>query len=469
LLAVGSVGVVALFFNRNLGLSLAVLAVYLGCVDGPLKLTTGNENATLIRDVLLAAIVAGVLVRAIVRHRPLPRLPHVPLLILLLAVVGAQVFNPGTPGLFGGLVGIRQHLEFLPMVFLGAMAADDRRLVRRLGALLLVIVAANAIAACVQLPLTTNQFASWGPGYEKLVLGTGNFEGAGRTYAGENGEERVRPFGLSGDTGGSGVYGYYALPFALAFLATSGGGGRGRLLGAALLAVCAVGLLAAQSRGVVISAVVGAAAFVALRARGRSAIPTVVTAGVAVAILYVVVSIFVSTQGAGSVQRLNTLAPDRAVQTIGQDRGTSLAVTPQMALDYPLGVGLARTGPGAGLAGDPSDLNAENQFNLLIGEVGTVGLLVFVALWLVVLRDSVMLARRADRDDERALWAAATAVLVALTLVWLQASPTTGPPGSTYFFFMAGLAGTSAARLRRRHSVRTLGAAASSDVRQAVS
>src|SRR3712207_4972916 len=65
LLALGIFAAVAafLFFTSNIGLALSVLLLYLGLLDGFLKLRTGSELMTLARDVLLAALVAGVLLR----------------------------------------------------------------------------------------------------------------------------------------------------------------------------------------------------------------------------------------------------------------------------------------------------------------------------------------------------------------------------------------------------------------------
>jgi len=45
-----------------------VLAVYLGLLDGPVKLGTGaHEEATVFRDVLIAAVSVGALLRLLVK------------------------------------------------------------------------------------------------------------------------------------------------------------------------------------------------------------------------------------------------------------------------------------------------------------------------------------------------------------------------------------------------------------------
>ena len=53
-----------LLTTRRTNLALAALMVYLGALDGFLKLATGSTAVTLVRDALLFAIVLGALVRA---------------------------------------------------------------------------------------------------------------------------------------------------------------------------------------------------------------------------------------------------------------------------------------------------------------------------------------------------------------------------------------------------------------------
>ncbi len=438
----------AMFLVRRVEVALVLIALYLGCVDGPLKLTTGNENATLARDVLVFAAVAGVLVRATITRRALPRVPYLPYVLVVVAIVAVQAFNPGTPGLKAAGVGLRQHLEFLPLMVLATLVTPTRRTLIGFGAVLLAIALANTIAAGVQVRLTPDQFASWGPGYADRIIGENGFVGAGRTFTDLGGTERVRPFGLHGDSGGSGLYAWIAGPFALALLAGTIRTRGGRRLGAAALGICVLGLLVAQSRGVVVAAVVGLFSFFALRATSRNAASTAVTAGVTCVVIYLFVSAFAASDSSNSLERIRTLGPANAVETIRVDRGNSIALIPEYLLEHPLGVGIARSGPGSGIVGASSPLDAENQFNLLIGEVGSVGLIAFLALWLVVLRDAIWLARR-SADDVRLLWCAIAAVLLAMSAVWFQASPIVAAPGAPFFWFAAGLVGCAAATARR--------------------
>ncbi len=51
-----------------------VLALYLGCLDGPVKLLSANQAASSVRDVLIGAVSLGALVR-LLSKRERVRLP----------------------------------------------------------------------------------------------------------------------------------------------------------------------------------------------------------------------------------------------------------------------------------------------------------------------------------------------------------------------------------------------------------
>jgi hypothetical protein len=436
-----SVGVVAcafLFLNPRLEISLAVLALYLGLLDGYLKLSTGNQLVTSARDALLYAIVAGALVRlAITRARvQLPKYTaHV---VLLAGLVVVQAFNPGTPGAKAAFGGLRQQLEFVPLLFLGfALMRTERRLKAFL-VLMIVIAAANSAVALVQYNMSPEQIAAWGPGYSAQVLGTGAFNGAARNFADASGDLRTRPFGLGSDSGVSGTLGWMAVAGALALIAARAGR-RWVLFGAAGVLVCAVGIFASQSRSALFAGVFALVAFATLSVTSREATRAFAALLIGGLLIYAGVTTFLSNNGGNASSRFGSLRPGNIAQTIGSDRGSSLSLTPGYFMHYPLGVGLGRSGPASGFGGGISELNAENEPNLLIGEIGAVGLIVFAALWLRVVFDSIRAVRRTTTMRVRMYLAAVSAPLLAMTLIWLASSPTTSVPAAPFFWFTAGV------------------------------
>jgi len=81
---------------------------------------------------------------------------------------------------------------------------------------LLIIAAAHAVVATYQYELTPAQLAAWGPGYSKLINGTGTV--SGRVAFASDLRAHVRPFGLGSDTGFSGSLAALAAPGAVALL-----------------------------------------------------------------------------------------------------------------------------------------------------------------------------------------------------------------------------------------------------------
>jgi len=97
--------------TRHTQLALALLMLYLGLLDGYLKLATGSNLVTFVRDVLLYAIVAGLLVRATVQGKRLPLPPLSGWVIAFAVLVLIQIPNPHGGTLFHSLAGVRQHLD----------------------------------------------------------------------------------------------------------------------------------------------------------------------------------------------------------------------------------------------------------------------------------------------------------------------------------------------------------------------
>ncbi len=203
--------------SEQYGRTLAVLLLYLGLLDGFIKLRSGHSYATLGRDVLLYAICIGIVIRGIIYKRSLPA--YVPLtawVIALMAIVLAEIANPNGGSVVHSLAAVRPHLEFVPLFFLGYMALQSKRRLRTFMVLLLVVALANGIVGLIQSGLSPTALAHWGPGYAADINGTGVL--SKRIFVNSAGQAQVRPFGLGSDEGGGGTIGMLALPAGLAII-----------------------------------------------------------------------------------------------------------------------------------------------------------------------------------------------------------------------------------------------------------
>jgi hypothetical protein len=426
--------------HRRVDQSLLVLGLYLGLLDGYLKLRTGSASITLARDVLVGAVAAG----ALIRMKPTaPRLSLPPLgglVIAFGAIVLVELLNPNARALGGGLAGVRQHLEFVPLFFLGYAFVRKKPQLERLLLLLVLCASLGGVVSLIQSGLTPEQFAGWGPGYSERVLGTGEFLGAGRRTSDAFGKATVRPFGLGSDAGAGAVFGALALPAVIALLLTSRG--RRRLSVGVLSVGVAVAIATSGSRGALILAFVSLVWFGVVAAASKNALRAIVGLSVMTILVY-----FAFTQLAGNnaaTQRSRTIVSSSAVSTYRTERGQSLANFDDYVRKYPLGVGVGHGGPAASYGGsDPlparQKLDYEAGWNFFVLEVGLFGLVVYVLLNLRLCALAIRRIRRMPDNATRLYLAALAGPIMGLFLQNFSGASSVSVPGAPYLWLVAGV------------------------------
>ena len=428
------------FTHRRVDRSLAALGLYLGLFDGYLKLKTGSPFMTLARDVLVAAIAAGALVRAMTSQQPLPLPPLGGLVLAFSAIVFIEVFNPQGPGLVFGLGGVRQHLEFVPLFFLGYAFMRREAQIEKLIFILVICAAAGGVVSYIQSTLSPQELADWGPGYSERILGTGAFEGAPRVTFDENGvPNAVRPFGLGSDLGAGAVAAALALPALIALMMAAKGMARAALLPLAI----GIGLAIATSgtRAALIMVFVTMLAFGLIAAASRNGLR--VMAGLAVIAVLVYGAFIVLGEDNSTTNRARTITPGNVLSTFSQERAGSVAKFGEYAVKYPFGLGVGTVGPAAGaLSNRPistQTLNTETQWNFLVIEVGLVGLGLFLALNFRLMALALRRIRRLSDLTMRLHLAALAAPLFGLIVAGFGGTTTATVPPAPYFWFVAGV------------------------------
>jgi hypothetical protein len=426
-----------MFFSERYEVTLAVLLLYLGLLDGFLKLKTGSSIVTLGRDVLLYAIAGGAVVRSIIRHQA-PRLPKITALVLLwVAICLAEVLNPVVPSISHAVAGVRQHIEFVPLFFLGyAVMRSERRLLGLL-ALILGVAAANGLVSLVQSHLSPAQLAAWGPGYASDILGTA-FQ-SGRTFVTAAGQSFVRPPALGSDLGFGGVVAAMAVPGALALAAAGGEYRRYLPLVGGGVVLVVVGLATSQSRTAVVTAAVAILVFMALSVTSRRGLTVVVMVAALSLVSYVgVTTVFKGVTSAPN--RYASIAPTKAIATTVSYRQRTLELIPSYLADYPLGDGIGNNGPAGGSAVGGRTfihLDAESEPTFLIAELGAPGLLVMLVITLYAIKMGVALRVVEGRRLQLAL-AALTAVFISLFVTWVVGVDSANSPSSPFIWLALG-------------------------------
>jgi hypothetical protein len=445
-LLLGGVCVFALAVSSRLEVTVTILAIYLGLLDGPVKLMTASKAASSVRDVLIAAVCLGALVRLAGRRERL-RLP--PLSGWVLAFVGLvliEAFNPRTHGLLKVVGGFRQNLEWVPFFFFGYALMRSKERFRKLFIVLGLIALANGAVSAYQTQLTPGQLSSWGPGYAALYEdnSAGTTGITARRYLSE-GKALVRPPALGSDSGFGGGVGVIALPCVLALIAT--GGRRRRWLAIPLALGALVAVATGLGRLQVVGAAIAAIGFLLLSlSAGERAIKPLRALLVVAAVALPLGALFVSAVGSKVFSRYESIEPSNVVQTSTTYKEKSLALIPRYIASSPFGFGLATAGASSNFGGKATEaleghgVSAETQYNYVEDELGAAGLILWIALALQVI---VLVLRQLPRilDVEvRIDLAAVFAVFVAFALMGLQGSFMSSAAGGPFFWFSVGIA-----------------------------
>jgi O-Antigen ligase len=427
--------------------ALGLVLLYMGLIDGFLKLQAGNETLDIGRDLLLYAVVAGMAFRARGPFR-LPALGG--WVVAWTIVILVQLAHPENGTAAHSIVSLRQHLEFVPLFFVGFVVLRTHRSLQGFFALLLAVATINGAVGAYQSSLTPEQLAGWGPGYASLLSGE-----APRTVEGSDGRQRVRPPGLGSDMGFAGILGATALPGGIALLLTL----RRRPLVSALvmlgLAGAIVGVLTSQSRSAVVTAVVMVLAMFGLMAIGRQAKQTIIGVFAAAAVCGVAL-LAIDSYDSDPFFRYQSITPAGAIPTLQEERSGTWAAAPQYMREIPLGAGIGSVGPAAGISdtrpiesrqrqacqwswSPTCGWSAESQFNFLVVEAGIPGLVVFLAFQ-AALFAAILAGLRRESDPRTAvLLAGMAAPLFGYAVNWLVGINTTSTPNSAYLWLAAGV------------------------------
>jgi hypothetical protein len=440
--AVGVPLVIWMFAAENMDRPLIALLLYLGLLDGFLKLRSGSTAVTLLRDVLLYAILLGWLARAVLRRERVQLPPLSGWILAWTAAVLIQVVNPGDTGTLHTLAALRPHLEFVPLFFVGYTVMRSSRRLQVLFFLLLVIATANGIVGLIQLNLTPAQLSSWGPGYAFRITGTGTGLNhvASRTFVTNSGVQRVRPPGLGSDEGVGAVWGMLSIAGGLALLSL----GRLRAFGSKgrwLLLLCVgppLAIVSGEARSYLVGSILAIFAYVYFATSVRRLIPTLTSVIVGLAVILGVVAYIGSVSGSSVFQRYLTITPSKLTATTSEDRGSSFDAIPKLIIDHPLGDGLGSSGPAAGFAGGGNaGANGETQPGFLLSETGIPGLIIFYGFNVNLLLLAVRRTRYLD-PSVRPLIAAVLAGFVALLIVGITANTSAISPNAPFLWFGGG-------------------------------
>ncbi len=451
--ALGAVAVGALALSTRYAVTLTLLVLYLGLLDGPLKLESPSRFISGIRDVLILAIAVGMLARLALKREPVTLPPLAAWVLAFVAVVFVQALNPHTDGVLKVIGGYRQQLEFVPLFFFGYVVMRSKRRFRQLFLLFGVIALANGLVGAYQSRLSPQQLAGWGSGYGAHVHGNGHGL-SGRTYSVE-GVGYPRAPALGSDSGFGGGVGVLALPGLLALLTAGRLRRRWPILLCCLGAVLGVASSASRQSTVVlvVSVVVFALLWVLAGLGARKAL-----AGIATVIVLTigVVAVLVAANGSAVIARQAKLLNPRVKAGAGLEvqeeeelstdgKLNGLSELPRTLTHAPFGLGLGTGGSAGGFGGrekvtiEEEKVPRGNTYNLLAVEVGLPGLALWIGLTLSAIALGVSRLRRIDDRELRIYLVAVLATFIAFTIQGFSGPTLAVTPPGAYLWFAPGV------------------------------
>jgi hypothetical protein len=448
-LTLGAAGVFVLVLNSRLEVTVALVALYLGLLYGPIKLGSGgHELASVSRDVMIFAVALGAFLRILVKGERIRLPPLSGWVLLFVALVLVEAFNPNTHGIAKVLGGYRQQLEWVPFFFFGYAIMRSKQRLRKFFIILGVIALANGVVSTYQTRLSPSQLATWGPGYRELVEGTqvqGQKGGiSARAYVVE-GVARVRPPALGSDAGFSGGLGVLALPCALALLAIAGRGRR--WVGMLLCLGALLGVVTGLGRFQVVGAVFSVLVFALLASTAGRQVQRRLMALLWVLVLAIPLGVvLVSIEAKGTFNRYAEIAPGNVASAKDKKTGELTHLPNQLAV-APFGVGLGSAGAAAGFGGKVKEeleghgVGSETQYNFLADELGLPGILLWAGLALNLMGLTVRRLRRIADIELRIALAGVFSSIVALFFVGVSGPVMGSAAAGPYFWFAAGIAG----------------------------
>jgi hypothetical protein len=450
-LVVGLVAIAALVANPRLEISVMLVALYLGLLEGPVKLGTGgHEAASVVRDILIFAVALGALLRLVASRQEIKLPPLSAWAFGWVTLTLIEAVNPRTHGLTKVLGGYRQQLEWVPFFFFGFALMRSKLRFRQFFLILGVLALANGIVGTYQTRLSAAQLASWGPGYRELAYGTqviGQKGGlAARSFASE-GEGHLRPPALGTDAGFGAGTGVVALPALLSLLAMAKRRRRWPIV--VLVMGCLAGIATGEGRLQVVGAVLAVVLFTALSFSAGRRVGRPLAAILGVLLLAIPLgSVFVSALGSNTFSRYSTLSPSSLGSGTTGSKDTKLETLeeiPKVISQTPFGNGLGTVGAATGFGGTQEEqgvgahtISAETTYNAIVDELGLPGLLLWAALTLRLLWLGLGGLRRIADIDLRLYLAAMVATLLGFTLMGFSGTTMSSPAFAAFFWFTMG-------------------------------
>jgi hypothetical protein len=411
------------FFAVEIGLQLLIITPW------------GERARILVRT---GGFVASFALLFVLRGSPVSH-PARKMAIAALVVVGLSILHPDTNGIWAGCATVLLHLAVLAPIFWVPRLRIDVETVRRVFFMFWAFNTASAVFGALQV---------YFPGQFQPTISSLMDDGYVRalTVTLANGDEVIRPMGLTTQPGGAAVGAMYSVVLGVAVLLNRPPPWA-RIVILAGMALALFTLCLSMVRAFVVVTIVSFIALIAPLAAQRR-VGRLVGLVASISVIAVVGFLLAASVGGESVTtRLNSLIESDPATVYFDNRGMFLKHTFMTLLsEFPAGAGLGRWGVVSVYFGDRfghvPPLWAEIQWTGWLYDGGILLIIIYAIALLIALRVAYRIATTGTTPEERELQKWATAVFgygVGSLALTFSAVPFHSPQGIEFWVLNATL------------------------------
>ena len=360
----------------------------------------------------------------------------------VLLIYSLAFFHPQTNNILSGVATIVMTLAIMAPVFWAPQMIYGPRQIRRLLVILLVICGLDSGLGILQVYNPQR----WIP--PDMLAQMEDMKTFGGVYTGAEGQDIMRPPGLSNTIGGACASGMIGGVLGVAFLL----GRTSMLLRLYSIAAIFLGAAVIYVSMVRTSLLVMCGMCVVLcllnvmqRRVGKAVLVLVVAGGgLAAGLVYAI-----SIGGDAVEKRYSTIVEQNPATFYYENRGEGVASTFSTSIfEYPIGGGLARWGQMRGYFGDESNPNSpgifsEVMFHSWVIDGGVILLLLYVSAIVITIRSQVHLALSQRNSELGSLTATICAISCGITAMCFSYVPFVSQFGILFWLFAGALSGAA--------------------------
>ncbi|GEM_PF-3475980 len=392
--------------------------------EGFIKHKLGYALLTYVfKDFLMIVMISAWLLKALTgRHGEYRRTVLDIPLVLFAALCLIQIFNPNFENWVISIAGIKVHLIYIPLCYMGYYLLQDRPGLIRLTHLFSILAVIMGLYGIIQYLQGPEAVSSLGSSFAEIIR-------KDTWWAGSRHYFRPMSFAATGGLASS----FYMIGFPFVALSTIlSRHAWGKALGGISLLILMVALVLTGVRSSLLSLMVtGILISIIFSRRMLVPLALVIAVGLAVGM----------NLGGGQIEH-RMASMSNPYKSFMINRMRFITIVPELVSNYPVGIGLARTGAAAGALSkfypQYERMTIDNYLASMVFETSLLGAFFILIIFLIILYQGAVIIRRSS-GEFRAAAIALYAVPLSIFIVGFSGPTLTIAPHNIYFWLSTGL------------------------------